>query len=137
MGWSGVSQVAPPYQIYHAPQHGPTFADGAVCLKKVWAEVGIKQVARQALDRVIKGEHLDALAVWDVSKGLEADNVADAHTKVVPRNACEADAVLGTAGVWQCDADLSTHRVEERESVRSCVCVCVCRWGEGEGCKLE
>lgn len=46
------------------PSH---LAHGAVCLQEVGLKVGIKQVARDALNGVVNRQHVDALAILDVS----------------------------------------------------------------------
>ena len=42
-------------------------ADGAVGLQEVGLQEGVKQVAGHALDGVVDGQHVDALAILDVS----------------------------------------------------------------------
>jgi hypothetical protein len=46
---------------------GAHLADGAVCLQEVGLEERVEQVARHALDGVVDGQHVDALAVLHVS----------------------------------------------------------------------
>ena len=45
----------------------PHLAHGPVCLQEVGLEEGVKEVAGDALDGVVQGEHVDALAVLDIS----------------------------------------------------------------------
>jgi hypothetical protein len=42
-------------------------AHGPVCLQEVWLEEDVKQVACDAFNGVINGQHVDTLAILDVS----------------------------------------------------------------------
>lgn len=42
-------------------------ANWAICLQEVGLQVGIKQVARDALNCVIDGKHVHTLAILDIS----------------------------------------------------------------------
>jgi hypothetical protein len=65
--------LAPAYMTASPTPALTHLAHGAVGLQEVGLEVHIKQVARDALNGVIDGQHMDALAVLDV-RALQADN---------------------------------------------------------------
>lgn len=68
----------------HAPEvTAAHLAHGAVRLLEVWLQEGVKQVARDALDCVLKRQHVDALAVLDVGALVHRHNVAQPHAQVL------------------------------------------------------
>jgi len=65
-----------------ADEEEVALAEGAVRLEEVGLEEGLKEVAGDALDRVVDGEDVDAGAVLDVGAGVDRDNVAQADAEV-------------------------------------------------------
>lgn len=61
-------------------------ADGAVRLEEVRLEEDVEDVARETLDRVVKGEDVDALAVLDVVAGVDSADVGELDAEVVARD---------------------------------------------------
>merc|ERR1719267_405892 len=80
---------------------------GAVGLHEVRLEEDVEEVARDALDRVVDGEDVDALAVLHVGALVHGDDVAEAHLEVLADALVHADLARLARVVREDDA----HRV--------------------------
>lgn len=78
--------------------------DGPVRLQEVRLEECLEQVAGQSLDGVVKGQHVDALAVLDVRTGLDRDHVRQVDAQVVTHHSVHADTLVRHGLVGQHDA---------------------------------
>lgn len=58
-----------------AHQEGVTLAYWALSLHELRLELGLEQVATDALHRVVEGKHMDPLALGHVATRMHADHV--------------------------------------------------------------
>jgi len=77
----------------HATTHEEevVLADGAVGLHKVRLEEDVEEVAGDALNRVVDGENVHALAVLDVRALVDGDDVTKPHLEVLADALVHAD----------------------------------------------
>ena len=61
---------------------GVTFPEWPVRFQEVWLQVSLKDVARQALDRVVEREHVHPFAVLYVWASVHRNNVANSDPQV-------------------------------------------------------
>lgn len=64
-------------------------------IRKLTFEVGLKQIAGDALDGVVEGAELHPLGVPDGRARLDGDEVAEADVEVAADAAAEAEAAVG------------------------------------------
>lgn len=69
-------------------------ADGPVRLEEVRLEVSVEQVAGDALDSVVNGKDVHALAVLDVSARVNGNNVSETDAQVVADDLVDANLGL-------------------------------------------
>jgi hypothetical protein len=62
--------------------------------EEVGLEVDIEDVATQTLDRVIKGQDVDAFSVLDVEALVDIDEIAELDAEVVSRDLVHLDAAF-------------------------------------------
>jgi hypothetical protein len=60
-----------------------TLLDRTVGFEKVWLQVDIKQISRNAFNRIVEGENVDAFAVRDIAGGGDRDHVGQPDAKVL------------------------------------------------------
>mmetsp|Transcript_72452 Transcript_72452/g.156661 ORF Transcript_72452/g.156661 Transcript_72452/m.156661 type:complete len:454 (+) Transcript_72452:1318-2679(+) len=76
-----------------------------VGLQEVGLQVGVEEVACDALDRVVNGQDVDALAVRHISAGVHRDDVAQTHAEVLAHHLVHADLRVIQVLVREHDAD--------------------------------
>lgn len=64
-------------------QERVAFTYRTIGFEEIWLQVDLKNVSTQSLDRVIKGENVDAFPVLNVMAGLDVTQIAQFHAKVV------------------------------------------------------
>ena len=79
--------------------------DGPVGLEEVGLEVDVEEVAGDALDGVVEGEDVDALAVRDVAAGRDGHNVGETDAEVLANDLVHLDVGIVAVLVRQHDAD--------------------------------
>jgi len=88
-----------------AREEGVALAHGPVRLQEVGLQVDVEQVAGDALDGVLEGQHVDARAVLDVRALVDGNDVAQANAQVLADDLVDTDLVLLGGLVGQHDAD--------------------------------
>ena len=78
---------------------------GTVGLEEVGLEVDVEEVAGDALDGIVDGEDVDALAVRDVAARRDGDDVGQADAEVLPHDLVHLDGRVVAGLLGQDDAD--------------------------------
>jgi hypothetical protein len=77
----------------------------AICNTVAGGGTHLEKVPRDALDGIIDGENVDALAVLDVGAGAHDDHVTKAHSEVFAHHLVHADLVLLARVIVEHDAN--------------------------------
>lgn len=78
--------------------------DRAVGLEEIWLQVNVEQVAGHSLNGVVNGQHMNTLAVWNVTTRVDSNHIAETDAEVLSNDLIHTDIASFTLVVCQHDA---------------------------------